>query len=211
MRRIGLFGGSFDPVHLGHVALARAALDSLGLDEVLWIPAGQPWQKARRLAAPEHRAAMVALAIAGEPRFRLERSELNRSGPSYTIDTVRELQHAMGMVATDWVLLLGQDQYAGLPTWHGWRDLLQRVTLAVALRGAAPPAPPALAAAPHRRLEIAMPPVAVSSTEIRERLATGRGVDGMVPPEVARYIALHGLYQAPDHEPDSQPRGERKS
>jgi nicotinate-nucleotide adenylyltransferase len=195
MRRIGLFGGSFDPVHLGHVALARAALDGLGLDEVLWIPAGQPWQKSRPLAPAEHRAAMVALAIAGEPRFRLERCELNRGGPSYTIDTVRELQQAVGMVAVDWLLLIGQDQYAGLPTWQGWRELLQRVTLAVARREAALTAPAALASVPHRRLEIPMPAMAVSSTEVRRRAAAGLRLDAMVPPEVARYIASHGLYR----------------
>lgn len=195
MRRIGLFGGSFDPVHLGHVALARAALDGLGLDEVLWIPAGQPWQKSRRLESAEHRAAMVALAIAGEPRFRLERCELNRRGPSYTIDTVRELQQAVGMVAVDWLLLIGEDQYAGLPTWQGWRELLQRVTLAVARREAALAVPAALAAVPHRRLEIPMPAMDVSSTEVRRRAASGLRLDAMVPPEVARYIASHGLYR----------------
>lgn len=208
MRRIGLFGGSFDPVHLGHVALARAAIDAVGLDEVLWIPAGQPWQKARQLAPAAHRAAMVELALAGEPRFRLERCELRRAGPSYTIDTVRELQQAMGMVATDWVLLLGQDQYAGLPTWHGWRELVQRVTLAVAGRDSAPPGvPAALQGVAHRVLVIPMPPMPVSSTEIRDRIAAGLGLDGMVPPQVASYIASHGLYRTPA----DRPPGERKN
>ena len=207
MRQIGLFGGSFDPVHLGHVALARAALDGLGLDEVLWIPAGQPWQKVRQLASSDDRAAMVELAIAGEARFRLERCELRRAGPSYTIDTVRELQQAMGMVVTGWVLLIGQDQYAGLPSWRGWRELVQRVTLAIAHRpGVAPEPPAALRQVPHRVLAIPMPPMAVSSTEIRERAASGLGLDGMVPPGVASYIASHGLYRLPEN----PATGERK-
>ena len=91
MKRVGLFGGSFDPVHNAHVALATTALAQLGLDELRWIPAGQPWQKARRLAAAADREAMVRLAIAGEPRFVLDRVELRRSGPTFTLDTVREL------------------------------------------------------------------------------------------------------------------------
>ena len=91
MKRVGLFGGSFDPVHNAHVALARTALEQLALDELRWIPVGQPWQKARRLAAAADREAMVRLAIAGEPRFVLDRVELRRRGPTFTLDTVREL------------------------------------------------------------------------------------------------------------------------
>ena len=94
MRRIGLFGGSFDPVHTAHVALARLALSEMQLDEVRWVPAGQPWQKTRQLASPQHREAMVRLAIEGEPRIVLDRCELTRRGPSFTLDTVRELQAA---------------------------------------------------------------------------------------------------------------------
>lgn len=193
-KRIGLFGGSFDPVHNAHVALARTALDQLALDEVWWIPAGSAWQKTGAAADAEHRAAMVALAIAGEPRFRLERCEIERAGPSYTIDTVRTLQQRAP--GTAWTLILGQDQYAGLPTWHEWRELASCVMLAVAGRaGAAPQAPPALAAVPHRTVPLAMPPMAVSATEIRARIARGDGIGTMVPPAVARYIDRHHLYR----------------
>jgi nicotinate-nucleotide adenylyltransferase len=94
LRRIGLFGGSFDPVHNAHVALARSALEALALDEVRWIPAGHPWQKTRTLADAAHRQAMVALAIEDEPRFVLDPIELQRPGPSYMLDTVTELQAA---------------------------------------------------------------------------------------------------------------------
>ena len=196
-RRIGILGGSFDPVHNAHVALARSALDHLQLDEVLWVPAGQAWQKARGLADAKHRAAMVELAIEGEPRFRLERCELERPGPSYMLDTVRALQshtpHAQ------WFLVLGQDQYANLHTWHGWRELLDRVTIAVAGRaGDAPNASAQLAAAPHRSVTLPMPAMPISASEIRARLeGAGRrrkGSADMVPAAVARYIARHHLY-----------------
>jgi len=197
-RRIGLFGGSFDPVHNAHVALARVALEHLGLDEVWWIPAGQAWQKERKLADAQHRAAMVQLAIEGEPRFRLERNELDRAGPSYMIDSVRELQSRTS--DAQWFLLLGQDQYANLHTWKEWQELLRRVTIAVAGRAGDQPAPsPALAAVPHRVLNLPMPAMPVSSTEIRRLFAHGdaaakRKAADMVPAAVARYIARHHPY-----------------
>src|SRR5512141_1824995 len=121
MKRIGLLGGSFDPPHNAHVALARSAMEHLMLDELRWVPAGVQWQKQRELAPVADRQAMVTLAIAGEPRFVLENCELWRSGPSYTIDTVLELQAAE---PADWFLVIGQDQYANLITWHRWQQLV---------------------------------------------------------------------------------------
>ncbi len=192
-RRVGLFGGSFDPPHRGHVVLAQVALDHLQLDELRWVPAGAPWQKARRLAPVADRQAMVTLAIAGEPRFTLESCELWRSGPSYTIDTVRELQAAE---AAHWFLVIGQDQYANFHTWHEWRELAQRVTLAVASRDGMPPRPGhELAGQPHRVVALPMPRIDVSATQIRARLAAGHDVSDMVPAAVARYIAQHHLYR----------------
>ena len=131
-RRIGLFGGSFDPVHNAHLALARRALRELALDELRWVPAGDAWQKARPLSAAVHRVAMLQAAIEPDPRFVLERCELDRPGPSYTLDTVRGLQQLQPAAA--WWLLIGQDQYANFHTWQGFEDLLQRVTVAVAGR-----------------------------------------------------------------------------
>jgi nicotinate-nucleotide adenylyltransferase len=196
-RRIGIFGGSFDPVHNAHVTLARSALDHLQLDELLWVPVGQAWQKTRRLADANHRAAMIQLAIEGEPRFKLERCELDRAGPSYMLDTVHELQSRTPNA--QWFLVLGQDQYANLHTWHGWRELLDRVTLAVAGRaGDEPKQSRELVAVPHRVLPLPMPPMPDSATEVRRRLqqsgGSPHGVADMVPAAVARYIDQHRPY-----------------
>ena len=197
--RVAIFGGSFDPVHLAHVALARLALRELALDELCWVPAGHPWQKARELTPAVHREAMVRLAIAGEPRFTLSRCELERSGPSFTLDTVRLLQAARPGVR--WVLVIGQDQYAALHTWQGWQDLLGLVTVAVANRPDAPiTADPRVLRAPHEA--VALPMMDVSSTDIRARNVKGEGIDDLVPETVARYIELHRLYRNTPHRLD---------
>lgn len=200
VRRVGLMGGSFDPVHSAHVALAELALHHLKLDEVRWIPVGQPWQKVRQLAAAEHRLAMVQAAVAHEPRFVVDPIETQRSGPSYTLDTLRALQMRAAQ-PTEWFLIIGQDQYANLPTWHGWQELLQDLTLAVACRGHhSPVAPMALQGRPNRVVELPLPPLSVSSTDIRARLARGEDPLTLAPElvshTVARYIATHQLYAA---------------
>lgn len=195
MSRIGLFGGSFDPPHRAHVALARSALDDLGLDEVRWIPAGRPWQKTRVITPGSDREAMVRLCIEGEPRFVLDRIELDRDGPTYTLDTVRALQAAPEAAGVaEWVLLIGADQYAGLHTWQDWPELLQRVTLAVANRPGPAMAPnPDVMRHPHRVVPLAM--LDISSTDIRDRVARGAPIDDLVPPAVAGYIDQHALYR----------------
>ena len=199
LRRIGLFGGSFDPPHRAHRVLAETALATLALDQLRWLPAGTPWQKSdRTLAEPQHRAAMVALAIAGEPRFVLDERELHRRGPSYTIDSVREL-HAEQPDAQLFVVI-GQDQYQRLHTWHAIDELLGGVTWAVAAREGLPPRPDAaLAGRPHRVEVLPMPRLDVSATVIRQRAARGEDLTALVAPAVARYIALHQLYRDPAH------------
>jgi nicotinate-nucleotide adenylyltransferase len=193
LKRFGLFGGTFDPVHNAHLALARSALTELHLDEVRWVPAGQPWQKARAITEAVHREAMLRLALAGEPRFVIDRIEIERHGPSYTLDTVRELQAAMP--GNEWWLLIGHDQYAGLHTWNGWQELLGRVVLAVANRpGEMPEVHPDVQRFPHRHVPLAM--LDISSTDIRRRVAEGGDISKLVPPEVARYIDQHALYSA---------------
>ncbi len=190
--KIGILGGSFDPVHNAHVALARVALAELGLDELVWVPAGQPWQKPRGLAPAEDRAAMVALAIDGEPRFTLSRIEIERTGPSYTLDTVRALQAARPGV--HWTLVIGQDQYAAFHTWHGWQELLGLATLAIADRpDARHSVDPQVLAVPHEA--VTLPMMDVSSTDIRGRVRQGLGIADLVPIAVARYIARHHLYR----------------
>lgn len=194
MTRVGVFGGSFDPVHQAHVALARSALGALHLDQVRWVPAGNPWQKTRAMTPAEDRLALVQAAIEGEPRFVLDRIEVDRSGPSYTLDTLRELQAAHAGV--QWVLLIGQDQYSGLHTWKDWQALLGLVELAVANRPGDLRQPhPDVQRFPHRM--VPLPMLDISSTDIRTRVAAGLDISHLVPPGVARYIETHGLYRSP--------------
>ena len=191
-RRVGLLGGTFDPVHNAHLALAHAALNALQLDEVRWVPAGRPWQKERPITEAVHREAMVRLTIASQPRFTLDRIEIEREGASYTLDSVRAFQAREAGSA--WFLVIGQDQYAGLHTWANWQDLLSLVTLAVANRPGMPPAVhPDVLRHPHRA--VPLPMLDISSTDIRARVAAGQVISALVPPEVARYIGLHGLYR----------------
>ncbi|WP_157264801.1 nicotinate-nucleotide adenylyltransferase [Azohydromonas aeria] len=198
MKRIGLLGGSFNPPHLAHLALARQARDELRLDEVRLLPAGRPWQKlaeGRRIVDAPHRVAMLQLLLQGEPGLAIDERELHRAGPSYTLDTVREL--AAEVPGAKLYLVVGQDQYARLHTWHGWQEILQRVTLAVAGRaGQAPRAPVEVAAVAHDIETLALPPMAVASTDIRERAARGEDLSSLVGSAVAAYIDQNALYRA---------------
>ena len=188
-RRVGILGGTFDPVHNAHLALAHAALAACELERVRWIPSGQPWQKRRTITPGRQREAMLRLAIDGEARFVLDRSELERPGPSYMLDTVQQLRQ--GAPAIDWVLILGRDQYDGLHSWHGFHELLGLVSLAVAGRPGAAAAPNPY---PYRALP--MPPHDISSSAIRDAVQRGQDVSRLVPPGVARYIDSQGLYRA---------------
>ncbi len=191
-RRVGLFGGSFDPPHNAHLALAGSAVQALALDELRWIPAGQPWQKRRAMTPAAQREAMVELAIEGEPGQRLERIELERAGPSVTLDTVEALDAREP--GTEWLLLIGADQYANLHTWRGWERLLALTVLAVAQRPGEHPAPDA-AVLRHAYRAVPLPMLDISSTDIRARAARGERIDALVPPAVARYIEQHHLYR----------------
>lgn len=197
VRRIGLLGGSFDPPHLAHLSLGRVALQTLVLDELRWLPAGAPWQKAGRTVAPApHRQAMLAALLDAEPRCRIDTRELQRDGPTFTIDTVRELQAETP--GADWFLVIGQDQYARFDTWRDWPELLQRLTLAVAGRaGQAPQPPAALAAVPHRVRALDLPRLDIAASDIRQRLANGEPASALAPlvgQAVASYIDHHQLY-----------------
>ena len=193
LTRIAFFGGTFDPVHNAHVELARTALTALQLDQVLWVPAGQPYQKTRPVTPAPQRLAMTELAVEGESRFAIDRAEIVRDGPSYTLDSIRALQATRPDAS--WFLLIGQDQYAGLHTWRDWPELLDRVVLAVANRpGVALPIHPDVLRHPHQT--VPLPMLDISSTNIRARVAAGLPIDNLVPPAVARYIDQHALYGA---------------
>ena len=197
-RQVALLGGSFDPVHLGHQALAQAALQQLPIDELWWVPVGQAWQKSRALTPAPHRVAMLERAIGRDTRQRIETCEIERSGPTYTIDTLNIL--AARHPGVVWHLLLGWDQFLNLPTWKQWPEVVARVHLAVVQRpdqpsAASPPEGPAeLKTLPVHHLHMA--PWNVSSTAIRADVALGCSVLDRVSAPVARYIDDQGLYRA---------------
>jgi nicotinate-nucleotide adenylyltransferase len=198
---VGLFGGAFDPPHSAHQALLTAARGQLGLGQVRVLPTGQPWHRARQPSAAAHRLAMAQLAFADLPGVVVDARELQRPGPTYTVDTVREL--AAEHPGTEWWLLLGQDQWQALPTWHEWPALAALVQVAVAVRGASQlhPTEHAVpgAALPLRATPLALTPMDVSATRIRQMVGEGAvqtsGLAGLVSPAVARYIDQHHLYQ----------------
>jgi len=194
--RIGLFGGTFDPPHVGHVDAVRRSLEVLGLDRLLVVVANDPWQKSpvRRISRAEDRLAMARCAVSGMERVEVSRMEIDRSGPTYTVDTVESLLDAAiaaGRPAPDVHVILGSDLVATIDSWHRAEDLRRLVTLAVVERPGSRHGPP-----PPGWLVTTVRGggVEASSSDIRALLAEGRSVDGLVPPEVVRYISLHGLY-----------------
>lgn len=196
-RRIGVFGGAFDPPHLAHRALLETALRELKLDALYVVPTGDAWHKPRKLTEAAHRLAMVRLAFQDLPRICVDRRELDRAGPSYTIDTLREIaEEAPG---AELFLIMGADQAAALTTWHDWRAILQLAIISVATR-AHPSNTTDLFEAerlfPERFLHLGLPALHVSATQIRSNIANGQPVQTLVSEPVARYIADHHLYQS---------------
>lgn len=193
--RVGILGGTFDPVHNGHLVLAEHARDQLALDLVLFIPAGEPWRKANREITPaQRRLAMLKLAIAGNEAFGISDIELRRAGPTYTADTLEAL--AAERLDDEFYFIVGTDALADLPNWHEPERIVQHAILAVAQRGdqridTAIAALPILAARIER---FNMPAVPISSTDIRARIAENKSISGLVPPSIERYIIEHGLY-----------------
>lgn len=196
VRRLGIFGGAFDPPHNGHVALARAAIDALQLDCLLVIPTGQAWHKPRQLSDARHRLAMCNLAFGDLGPVKVDSRETLRNGPTYTVDTLLELEQQYP--AAQRYLLLGEDQARALPTWHRAVEVARLAIICIAMReqgaGSDGPAPPG-GALPAGAQRIPMPPHAASATAIRARVACGDGAGPMVPPAVARYIEDNHLYK----------------
>ncbi|MBA3318174.1 MAG: nicotinate (nicotinamide) nucleotide adenylyltransferase [Gemmatimonadales bacterium] len=188
---IGLLGGSFDPVHHGHLIVGQVAAEALGLDLVRLVPAReQPFKRGQHGASPEHRAAMLDLAVAGAPGFEVERAELERVGPSYTVDTLRALRHREPHAR--FTLLLGADAAAELEAWREADEIPRLATVVVFARHGAPVPTSSLIA---RTIEV--PAIEISATEVRRRVREGRSLRYWVPDPVAEYVTRHRLYLDP--------------
>lgn len=194
--RLGVFGGAFDPPHVAHVALAQAAVEQLQLDQLRIFPTGQAWHKSHALTAPQHRLALAEIAFGGLPRTVIDDRELHRPGPTYSIDTLRELKAEYP--AAQLFLVMGEDQAISLTRWREWEAIVQLAIICVAGRPSAQEhagvAPPGLPAQAELRL-LRLPSMPESATQVRECVAQGEGIAHLVPPGVARYIELHNLYQ----------------
>ena len=197
--RVGVIGGTFDPIHVGHLIIAEEARTRLGLDRVVFVPAGQPPHKLdHQIADPERRLDMVQLAIADNEHFCVSRVDLDREGPCYTVDTIRLLQDAWGAEAEIY-FVIGSDSLADLPNWYHPEELLRLCRVVTVER----PGQEVNVEELGRLLVgadslIRMPDtpiVDISATEIRSRVRGGRGIRYLVPPSVECYIDQHGLYR----------------
>jgi nicotinate-nucleotide adenylyltransferase len=204
IQRLGVFGGAFDPPHLAHLALVQAAVGQLQLDQVRVLPTGQAWHKPRSLSEGVHRLAMSQLAYQHMPEVVVDARETQRAGPSYTIETLRELQ--VEFPSAQLYLLLGDDQRRSLPYWHQIEEIGRIAIICAAGRDTdvpawseenkALPADRSLSEAMLARIQtLDMPLMPHSATDIRERLTSGQPISGLVPPAVERYIHEHHLYR----------------
>lgn len=197
---IGILGGTFDPIHLGHLVIAEAAREQLGLSKVIFIPAGEPWLKSdREISAPHHRLEMIRRAISDSAEFEVSPIETDRPGPSYSVDTLASLKRQFGPEG-GLHFIVGSDALAGMPRW---KDPAMLVSLCriVAVRRADLPAAdlsslereiPGISA---RTRFLDAPTIGISATDIRDRIRNGRSVRYLVPPPVEAYIRRHRLYR----------------
>jgi len=203
-RRVGILGGTFDPVHYGHLVIAEEVREALALDRVLFVPAAIPPHKlGLSITAAQDRAAMVELAVAGNAAFRVSRVELEREGPSYTADTLAALADdaARQKVARELYFILSTEALAALPTWHDPARILSLCNLAVVPRPGTPmPSAPELeerfGAAAGRIFPVQTVPLAHSASAVRARVAAGQSIRYLVPPAVEQYIRDHRLYRS---------------
>jgi nicotinate-nucleotide adenylyltransferase len=210
---LGLIGGTFDPVHHAHLRLAEEAAEHLGLARVRWIPSGNPGHRAAPATPGRHRLEMVRRAVGDNPRFEVDDTEAEGAAPCFTVDTLRRLRAQVG-AETPLVFIIGADQLHAFHTWRAWRELFTLAHFAVGERPgftvtrAALPAevgteyearaasPAALSTAPAGRIvAFPMTQLGISASELRRRLASGRSVRYLLPPEVLAYIRANGLYR----------------
>ena len=197
--KIGVLGGTFDPIHNGHLGIAESACRDLGLAQVLFVPAREPWLKGRRTIAPSrHRVEMVKLAILADPRYNISYVDLERDGPSYTVDTLSDLRSEFGANA-DLYFILGTDAMEELPGWKKPERIIKMCHLVVVKR-------PGVGIVDLRAIEARLPGIServivisndlydINSTDIRQRVATGHSINGLVPDAVEYYIREKGLY-----------------
>lgn len=215
MQAIGIFGGTFDPIHFGHLRLAEEMAEGLGLERVLFIPAGQPPHRGAPRTAAAHRLEMVRRAVVGNPRFAVDAREVQSPRPSYTVDTLTTLRAELGEEQPLW-LLLGSDAFLELPTWHEWRQLFDLAHIAVAARPGArllqsdampeilkkevsqrQPTDGPVSGPAGSVLLRQTPPLDISATAIRDTLARHGSARYLLPDAVLDYIYEHQLYISP--------------
>ena len=183
--RVGILGGTFDPVHNAHLAIASAALRALELEKILWLPTGTPPYRSAPVAPALHRVAMLKLATAGEPRYAIDERELRPGASGFTIDSIASLKHEHPH--NQFVLMMGADQYSQRAHWHRWADIENLCDVAVFAR-------------PGSNLNgkaktIPMTPMAISASDIRARIGRGDDVSALLPPPVLAYIHEQCLYR----------------
>jgi nicotinate-nucleotide adenylyltransferase len=190
--RLGVMGGTFDPIHHGHLVAASEVAARYALDEVIFVPTGQPWQKSERtVSPPEHRYLMTVIATASNPRFTVSRVDLDRPGPTYTIDTLRDLHAERG--GCDLFFITGADALGQILGWKDSDDLFQLAHFIGVTRPGHRLLDPGLPA--HRVSLMEIPALAISSTDCRVRVAAGQPVWYLVPDGVVQYISKHRLYR----------------
>lgn len=188
--RIGVFGGTFDPPQNGHLAVAQAVLERLQLDHVLFVPAGDPWQKTVQTPAAE-RLEMVEIALLGQDRMSVSSVDIEREGPTYTIDTLTDL--ARLYPGAELFFILGDDAFSGITSWKNYEQLAQLATIVVVSRHGTTVEVPTKLSPSVNLLEMSALPI--SSTQCRERIMAGHSLEGLVPAGVAEYIEKKNLYR----------------
>ncbi|WP_205745871.1 nicotinate-nucleotide adenylyltransferase [Egibacter rhizosphaerae] len=194
-KRLGIMGGTFDPIHLGHLVTAEQARADLGLDEVVFLPAGQPWQKDDDATSAEHRYLMTVLATAGNPSFSVSRLEVDRDGPTYTVQTLRELRAALPETVLYFVT--GADAILNILTWKDADECLELAVFVAATRPGYDLAKLEAQGVREQVQVLDVPALAISSTDVRSRFQRGRAVRYLIPREVEEFVRKHGLYGTP--------------